>query len=64
MNQSERLLFLVNELIKKMIDIKSWSSLIHIESQIIPLKYIGMFAERNFGYKSIFISDDKIEHSR
>jgi len=28
------------------------------------LKYVGMFAERDFGYKSVFITDDKIEHSR
>lgn len=28
------------------------------------LKYIGMLAERDFGYKSVFITDDKIEHSR
>lgn len=28
------------------------------------LKYIGMLAERDLGYKSIFISDDKIEHAR
>lgn len=24
----------------------------------------GMLVERNFGYKSVFISDEKIEHSR
>lgn len=28
------------------------------------LKYIGMLVERDFGYKSMFISDEKIEHSR
>ncbi len=28
------------------------------------LKYIGMLAERDLGYKSVFITDDKIEHSR
>lgn len=28
------------------------------------LKYIGMLVERDFGYKSVFISDEKIEHSR
>ncbi len=28
------------------------------------LKYIGMLAERDFGYKSTFITNDKIEHSR
>ncbi|PIH04038.1 flavodoxin family protein [Clostridium combesii] len=28
------------------------------------LKYIGMLTERDFGYKSVFITDDKIEHSR
>ncbi|MBD5639702.1 flavodoxin family protein [Clostridium botulinum] len=28
------------------------------------LKYIGMLAERDFGYKSTFITDDKVEHSR
>ena len=28
------------------------------------LKYIGMLVERDFGYKSLFISDEKIEHSR
>ncbi|WP_434303705.1 flavodoxin family protein [Clostridium botulinum] len=28
------------------------------------LKYIGMLAERDFGYKSTFITDDKVQHSR
>lgn len=28
------------------------------------LNYIGMLAERDPGYKSVFITDDKIEHSR
>ncbi|MFL0195677.1 flavodoxin family protein [Clostridium sp. WILCCON 0269] len=28
------------------------------------LKYIGMLAERDFGYKSVFITNDKIEHSK
>lgn len=28
------------------------------------LKYIGMLAERDFGYKSIFITDEKIERAR
>lgn len=28
------------------------------------LKYIGMLAERDPGYKSTFITDDKIEHSK
>lgn len=28
------------------------------------LRYVGMLAERDFGYKSVFITDDKIEHSR
>lgn len=28
------------------------------------LNYIGMLVERDYGYKSEFISDDKIEHSR
>lgn len=28
------------------------------------LKYIGMLAERDLGYKSIFITEDKIDHSR
>ena len=28
------------------------------------LNYIGMLVERDYGYKSEFISDDKIEHAR
>lgn len=28
------------------------------------LKYIGMLVERDLGYKSIFITEDKIEHSK
>lgn len=28
------------------------------------LKYVGMLAERDPGYKSVFITEDKIEHSR
>lgn len=28
------------------------------------LRYMGMLAERDLGYKSVFISDDKIEHAR
>ncbi len=28
------------------------------------LKYIGMLVERDLGYKSVFISDDKVERSR
>ena len=28
------------------------------------LKYVGMLVERDFGYKSVFISDEKIERSR
>lgn len=28
------------------------------------LKYVGMLAERDFGYKSKFITDGKIEHSK
>lgn len=28
------------------------------------LKYIGMLVERDLGYKSVFITDDKIKHSR
>jgi multimeric flavodoxin WrbA len=28
------------------------------------LKYIGMLAERDLGYNTVFITDDKVEHSR
>lgn len=28
------------------------------------LKYVGMLAERDLGYESVFITEDKIEHSR
>lgn len=28
------------------------------------LKYLGMLAERDLGYRSVFITDDKFEHSR
>ena len=31
---------------------------------LTQLKYIGMLAERDLGYRSVFITDDKIKHSK